>query len=92
MKERLEILGMAAARIMEPVQALGYTPEEYASFEKGSFIADEVKRLGVEIYGSPFIASPKGRWPSGRDQGPVAIVTREEHELQAVGIPQELGG
>ncbi len=45
----MEILGMAAARIMEPVRALGYTPEEYVSFEKGSFIADEVKRLGVEI-------------------------------------------
>jgi len=34
---------------MGPVQALGYTPEGYAPFEKRSFIADEVKRLGVEI-------------------------------------------
>jgi hypothetical protein len=28
-RERLEVLGVAAARILEPIQALGYTQEEY---------------------------------------------------------------
>lgn len=48
LRERLEILGMAAARIMEPVQALGYTPEEYAALGEGTFVGDEVKPVGVE--------------------------------------------
>jgi len=30
-RERLEILGVAAARILEPVQANGFTPEEISS-------------------------------------------------------------
>ncbi|MFO7622728.1 MAG: nucleotidyltransferase domain-containing protein [Anaerolineales bacterium] len=30
-RERLEILGVAAARILEPVQANGFTPQEIAS-------------------------------------------------------------
>jgi len=29
-RERLELLGIAAARIMEPVQAQGFTPKEVA--------------------------------------------------------------
>jgi predicted nucleotidyltransferase len=49
LRERLEILGIAAARIMESVQALGYTAEEFEAQGKGSFIGDEVKGTGVEI-------------------------------------------
>lgn len=30
-RERLEMLGVAAARILEPVQATGFTPQEIAS-------------------------------------------------------------
>lgn len=30
-RERLEMLGVAAARILEPVQANGFTPQEIAS-------------------------------------------------------------
>jgi predicted nucleotidyltransferase len=30
-RERLEMLGVAAARILEPVQAAGFTPQEIAS-------------------------------------------------------------
>lgn len=48
---RLEILGLALARakIMEPVEALAYTPEEYESKEQGTFIADEVKAKGIRV-------------------------------------------
>ena len=49
LREKLEILGIAAARIMEPVQAWGYTAEEFDTLGKGSFVGDEVKGLGVEV-------------------------------------------
>ncbi|MCD5408530.1 nucleotidyltransferase domain-containing protein [Candidatus Bipolaricaulota bacterium] len=49
LRERLEILGMAAARIMEPIQALGYTKEEFDALGEGSFVGDEVKRVGIEV-------------------------------------------
>lgn len=49
LRERLETLGIAAARIMEPVQARGYTVEEFATLGKGSFIGDEVKGIGIEV-------------------------------------------
>ncbi len=49
LRERLEVLGMAAARILEPVHALGYTPEEFEAFGKGSFVGDEVKPVGTEV-------------------------------------------
>jgi hypothetical protein len=39
-RERLELLGIASARIMEPVQALGLTPEEIDSHDKSSFIKE----------------------------------------------------
>jgi predicted nucleotidyltransferase len=37
-RERLELLGVGAVRIMEPIQAYGLTPEEVASEEKSSFV------------------------------------------------------
>lgn len=49
LRERLEVLGMTAARIMEPIQALGYTKEEFEALGEGSFVGDEVKRVGVEV-------------------------------------------
>lgn len=49
LRERLEVLGMAAARIMEPVQALAYTNEEFEALGEGSFVGDEVKPVGVEV-------------------------------------------
>lgn len=39
-RERLELLGIASARIMEPVQALGFTPEEMDSHDRSSFIKE----------------------------------------------------
>lgn len=40
LQRRLELLGIAAARALVPVQALGYTPEEVAAREPGSFLDD----------------------------------------------------
>lgn len=49
--KRLETIGIALARakIMEPVEAVGYTEEEYNSEGEGTFIGDEVKSKGIEI-------------------------------------------
>lgn len=41
LRERLETLGVAAAHIRRPIQALGYTPRELRQIKKGSFL-DEV--------------------------------------------------
>lgn len=49
LRERQEILGMAAVRALEPVQALGYTPEEFEAFGPGTFVGDEVKPTGIEV-------------------------------------------
>jgi len=48
---RLEIIGLALARakIMEPIEALAYTEEEYDSREQGTFIGDEVRSKGVQV-------------------------------------------
>ncbi len=43
LRERLEILGIAAVQIMQPVQAQGYTPEEIDSDDKSSFIKEVLK-------------------------------------------------
>jgi predicted nucleotidyltransferase len=37
-RERLELLGVGAVRIMEAIQAYGLTPEEVSSEEKSSFV------------------------------------------------------
>jgi hypothetical protein len=39
-RERLEILGVAAGRVFEPIEALGYTPEEIGKQEEGSFVKE----------------------------------------------------
>lgn len=41
LRERLELLGVAAARLLEPIQAVGYTPEEIAAKKYSSFL-DEI--------------------------------------------------
>ncbi|MBN1627807.1 MAG: nucleotidyltransferase domain-containing protein [Deltaproteobacteria bacterium] len=40
LRERLELLGIASARIMEPIQALGYTSEELEAEDRSSFIRE----------------------------------------------------
>ncbi|HUT32043.1 MAG TPA: nucleotidyltransferase domain-containing protein [Planctomycetota bacterium] len=51
MLQRLETVGVAFARagIMGPVEALAYTPEEYHSRKRGTFVGDEVKAKGVAV-------------------------------------------
>jgi predicted nucleotidyltransferase len=39
-RERLELLGIASARIMEPIQAQGYTPGELQGKDRSSFIQE----------------------------------------------------
>ena len=49
--ERLEAIGLALAkgRIMEPIEAVGYTMKEFNSKEQGTFVSDEIKTKGIEI-------------------------------------------
>ncbi|MBI5075753.1 MAG: nucleotidyltransferase domain-containing protein [Nitrospirae bacterium] len=46
-RERLEILGIASARIMQPIQAKGYTPQEMGSKEKDSFLAEVLENSKI---------------------------------------------
>ena len=39
-RERAEILGVAAARILEPIQAAGVTPEEMLPASRSSFVSE----------------------------------------------------
>ncbi len=49
--QRLETIGLAfaKAKIMEPIEAIGYTEEEFISKGEGTFIGDEVKSKGIEV-------------------------------------------
>ena len=46
-RERLEILGVASARIMQPIQAKGYTPQEMESKEKDLFLSEIIEQSKV---------------------------------------------
>ncbi|BCB96060.1 DNA polymerase beta-like region [Dissulfurispira thermophila] len=48
LRERLEILGLAAGRVFEPIEARGYTEEEIIAKEDGSFL-DEVVTEGLAV-------------------------------------------
>ncbi len=48
LRERLEVLGIAAARIMRPIEAKGYTPEEIERAPEASFLK-EILEVGVRI-------------------------------------------
>ena len=48
LRERLEVLGVAAARIMQPIEARGYTPREIEEVSPPSFL-NEVVKLGVSV-------------------------------------------
>ncbi len=43
LRERLELLGIAAGRVFEPIEALGYTQEELESRRKETFLEDVLK-------------------------------------------------
>lgn len=40
LRERLEILGLAAGRVFEPIEALGYTPEEAKNASPVSILSE----------------------------------------------------
>lgn len=46
--ERLEVLGMGAAKIMMPIEAKGYTPEEIKLVTEISFLG-EILKSGINI-------------------------------------------
>ncbi|MBT9148760.1 MAG: nucleotidyltransferase domain-containing protein [Dehalococcoidia bacterium] len=47
-RERSELLGMAAARILAPIQAEGLTPQEVTETEEDSFL-EEILQSGVAL-------------------------------------------
>lgn len=48
-RERLELLGIVAARIMESVQAQGFTPDEVLEHKTGAFWDDIIQRHAVVV-------------------------------------------
>ena len=50
LRERLELLGVAAGKLFEPIEALGYTPEELEEEKKAhSFVGDIQNHACVEF-------------------------------------------
>ena len=49
LRERLEILGVAAARLLKPIQALGYTPEEIQTKGYSPFLEEILASGAVAI-------------------------------------------
>jgi len=47
-RERLELLGVAAARLWQPIEAIGCTPQELASAEPATLL-EEILRTGVGV-------------------------------------------
>ena len=49
--ERLEAIGKAAARarIIDPIEPLGYTVAEYEAMGPGTFVGQEVKPKGIVV-------------------------------------------
>ncbi len=47
LRERLEILGLAAGRILEPIEALGYTKKEIESKGKESFVGEILNSMPI---------------------------------------------
>ncbi|MEA3328259.1 MAG: nucleotidyltransferase domain-containing protein [Candidatus Omnitrophota bacterium] len=48
LRKRIELLGIAAARIMKPIEAKGYTPKEVKTATQASFLK-EVLVVGVSV-------------------------------------------
>ncbi|HHT9135260.1 MAG TPA: hypothetical protein ACFYD2_10190, partial [Candidatus Avalokitesvara rifleensis] len=51
LRERLELLGLAAGRVFEPIEALGYTKEEAEEREEGSFLKEAISHGVVTLKG-----------------------------------------
>ncbi len=48
-RERLETLGIAAVRIMEPIQAQGFTPDEIAARQTGTFWETILRQEAIPV-------------------------------------------
>lgn len=48
LRKRLELLGIAAVRIMKPIEARGYTPKELKKTTQASFLR-EVLTVGISV-------------------------------------------
>lgn len=48
-RQRLELLGIAAARILEPVQAQGFTPSEIKSKKVAPFWQQVIKEQAIAV-------------------------------------------
>ncbi len=48
-RERLELLGIAAARVLEPIQALGVTPKEATARRVSPFVQELLDQHAVVI-------------------------------------------
>ena len=48
LRERLEILGIAAVRIMKPIEAKGYTTQEIKTTSRDSFLREALE-LGINM-------------------------------------------
>ena len=49
LRERLEVLGVAAARLLRPIQAVGYTPEEMIAKSYTPFLEEILAAEAVTI-------------------------------------------
>ncbi len=49
LRERLEVLGVAAARLLVPIQALGYTPDEMAAGSYSPFLGEILASEAIPI-------------------------------------------
>jgi hypothetical protein len=52
-RERLELLGIAAARILQPIQAQGLTPQEIADRQIGSFWQSSLEKEAIIVQELP---------------------------------------
>lgn len=48
-RERLEMLGMIAARLLEPIQAQGWTPQEIATQQVSRFWQEIIEKEAIAI-------------------------------------------
>ncbi|HZV47233.1 MAG TPA: nucleotidyltransferase domain-containing protein [Thermodesulfovibrionales bacterium] len=44
-RERLELLGIAAGKVFEPIEAFGYTPEEIDANKRGTFLEEVLEQI-----------------------------------------------
>ena len=51
LRQRLELLGTAAARILEPIQAYGLTPQEIEQHALTPFWSNVLEHEAVPVYG-----------------------------------------